>query len=165
MKKNKTLTFQKFWNIVSTILAVIGLSSMSDALVQWVDFMVNIIQSYRDLTYPIWEIFFGWLSLTVPNFIKDYFTLGLILLSAAIKANLLYEDNSSILKSEAQIIAIVKIGGIIFLVFIFWPIYVGYSFFPKNVLDKGFVMVLKHQLGIVLLSFILLLIVNYTFFI
>jgi hypothetical protein len=66
------------WDIFSIVVTVISLSSFADSYVLWADFIVKIIASYQSLIYPIWNFLFSWLPFEIPDWLKDYLTIGII---------------------------------------------------------------------------------------
>ena len=73
---------EKAWLFVGGLTTVIGLSSLTDDLIAWGDFVQRLIISYKTFIYPLWDFFFFWLSVDIPEWIKDYLTIGVILTSS-----------------------------------------------------------------------------------
>jgi hypothetical protein len=126
----------KTWKIVSIPLSIIGLASLSDTLVKWDDFILQIIISYQNLVHPFFEILFGWIPFAVPTWIYDYLTLGIIIGKSVANGKkageqaLLQELNKNSIETEGPNISILseKVKKIIANILInskniiFWPL-------------------------------------------
>lgn len=72
----------RLWDLIRSFGAIIGLSSMVqnwfDDLFAWKGFIASIIESYRSIIEPIMDFLFGWLPWTIPMWVGDYLSIGLI---------------------------------------------------------------------------------------
>lgn len=69
------------WNIISNIAGVLGLVSMGDDLIAWKDFFPKLIEAYRGIIH--WP--FTFFPFYIPEWIKDYLFLGLLVSGSFVK--------------------------------------------------------------------------------
>lgn len=73
------MTAQSFllrvWMVFSTFGTIVSLASLCDDVIAWWDFLIDLIRTYRSLVDAVWGGLFGALSLDLPRWTHDYFTL------------------------------------------------------------------------------------------
>lgn len=74
---------KKTWNLISSIGGAVGLVSFIDDWYAWSDFFIVLIDRYRSIVH--WPFQLLWFEL--PNWIKDYIFLGLLVIGSEIKAS------------------------------------------------------------------------------
>ena len=171
--------FQLVWRYLSIPLGVLGLLGLSDNLVSWVDNIQNIIESYYSIVHPTFNYLLGWLPFKIPNALYDYFFIGFLFRSAAVKTSKDFDDMNIEIgiseKTDDNDILIVRVIAdtifhILYLVFtaIIWPvmvaIYVSRAF-NKNLKEQAsyvYKLTINWFLAIFLI-FLLILIINYTY--
>jgi hypothetical protein len=168
MPKENTITFQKFWYVISTVLAVTSFSSLSEGWVQWSDLILNVIQSFRNLTHPIWDFLLGWLPIEIPGAFKDYLSFGMIWSSSFFKGFLDISCLGLPGKNYFENVIGFLVMGISWPYFWLWllkPKLVSNN--PLNNRNRPIYILLRQMvqkwLAINVICFVLLLIVNYTF--
>ena len=86
-KQNPLITL---WNVLGSIGGAISLSSMVENwfenILKWKGFIETLVNSYREVTEPIFDLFFGWLPFVVPAWVNDYLVFGVIIGLASYKA-------------------------------------------------------------------------------
>lgn len=152
---------KKVWPIFSKIVTVISLASIGDPLIKWADFIFDLIEIYRNYTYPIWEFILSWIPfLDLPSYCKDYLTLGAIFqysFTKAISKGGNYNDNL-FLNFLVNVI-------MFFYAIPIWPFALIGLFSKSRAGQEQLKKRIKLYLVQTIVLLILLLIVNYTFFI
>jgi len=168
------------WNIISIPLGVIGFLSLSDALITFHENIHQIIVSYHAIVYPVFKFIFAWLWFEVPRHIFDYLFLGILFASSERKV----WGFRSITENRLKDIGL----HLCFFLFstLFWP-FISFQMIYETLrtnsdglfteLTKGpnpihvkymrrdqDILVFRY-LGAVILIFILILILNYTYLI
>ena len=153
---------ETLWRIVSVPLSIIGLASLSDVLVQWDDFILQLIESYRFVVHGFFNFLLGWLPFRVPTWVYDYITVGMIFATSFAKGFRAVDVSTP--DPVAALIRFIGWGcgwpiALLFLVSSTcrsWNDYSGEEFDTMDI-------VIWQWLGAILLGFTLLLTVNYTF--
>ncbi len=81
----KNSPLKKVWSIISIPIGVLGLLGLSDSLVAWHENIKTIIESYHYVVRPLFDFLLGWLPFSIPQALYDYFFIGILFRSAAIK--------------------------------------------------------------------------------
>ncbi|MFC7380083.1 hypothetical protein [Brevundimonas sp. GCM10030266] len=73
------MTAQSFllraWLVFSTFTTVLSLASLSEDVIAWWGFIVDLVRAYRSLVDGLWGGLFGAFSLDLPRWTHDYLTL------------------------------------------------------------------------------------------
>lgn len=72
---------KSLWNIISIPMSVLGLLSLSDSLVSFHSNIQHIIDSYQSFVHPVFKFLFSWLWFSIPTWVFDYMTLGILFTS------------------------------------------------------------------------------------
>ena len=169
------------WNILSIPLGVLGFLGISDSLVTFQRDLQNIIDSYQAIVYPPFAFIFSWLWFDMPTPVFDYLFLGILFVSNELKVHGLPIPPKEVIKRP---IGFMLMG--IVLSFLFWPLFAGemaWQIFRtrpdgliKNLAEGQKPFYVRYNLrdqdllvfryiGSVVLLFIIVLILNYTFLI
>ena len=83
--KDRSL-FRRAWGWLSIPMSVLGLLSLSDSLVNFHQHISDLISSYREIVYPLFEMLFSWLWFEVPKSIIDYIFIGFLMATCWFRA-------------------------------------------------------------------------------
>jgi len=119
-----TLTLLKgLFGLISTFLTIAGLPTLTQNLIAWEGFFLDLVRLYQDIMYPIYGWLLSWFPFTFPLWINDYLTIGFLIGTSYVQAILITErDNktfSSIKNKLLLWVPIVLIMGFI------WPIFLA----------------------------------------
>ena len=169
------------WNILSIPLGVLGFLGLSDSLLNFQQDLQNIIDSYQSIVYPAFRFVVGWLWFDMPTPVFDYLFLGIVFASNELKVRGVKMPPKEAIKRPMLFV----IFGILLSIF-FWPVIAGemawqiYRTRPdgiiKGLAEKQKPFYVRYNLrdhdilvfsyiGAVLLMFVVVVIVNYTFLI
>jgi hypothetical protein len=176
MKTNNP--FRTVWNILSIPFGVLGILGLSDSLVDFQSNIQNIINSYRSIVYPPFHFLFGWLWFTVPEVVFDYLFFGILFTSNQLKVWGFRKIHEKLLENIKFYIRWLILS------ILFWPIIAGEMtwqifrtrpdglikslaernkpFYVRYNMRDADIMVFRY-IGAVLLIFVIVLIVNYTY--
>jgi hypothetical protein len=78
-KENNPL--KKVWGVLSVPLSTLGLLGLSDSLINFHVNIQNLINSYKSIVHPVFELVFFWAWFEVPGYVYDYLFIGSIFAS------------------------------------------------------------------------------------
>lgn len=78
MEKSLGYYIARIWLVFSTATSLISLSSITDSLIAWSDFIVRLIISYRQIRDLIWNSLFSFINVNPPTWVSDYLTINSI---------------------------------------------------------------------------------------
>lgn len=169
------------WDILSIPLGALGFLGLSDSLITFQKDLQNLIDSYQSIVYPVFTFAFSWLWFDMPTPVFDYLFLGILFATNEIKVRGIRLPPRKVIKRPILFL----IRGIIIDVLL-WPIVAGEMawqvlrtspdgtikslaeggnpFYVKYNLRDQDIMVFRY-IGAVLLLFVIVIILNYTFLI
>lgn len=62
------------WVALSTFTNVVALASLAEGLIAWSDFVVNLVESYKQIRSYVWGNLFDVLGINLPDWSQDYLT-------------------------------------------------------------------------------------------
>ncbi|MGI9517290.1 MAG: hypothetical protein ACR2NP_09605 [Pirellulaceae bacterium] len=150
----------------SAVMAVLGLSSLTETLVSWKGFIQNIVATYQEIVHPVFQFLFGWFPFEIPTFVFDYLTIGIFV--GIVSANGLFAAGAKF-QPERKIPGLEKPRWLVSIVapFIFasiWPPHlvaqILKAIFARSMFDKYMARYIVKWLGIVAICFVVLLSIN-----
>lgn len=174
--RNPILTI---WKIINFPMALLGLLSLSDSLITFDENIQNILNSYQEIIYPIFSVIFSWAWFEIPNYVFDYFFLGLLYASSVNivwKVRFYREYSVWINHSSHHLFYVAYYLLSTIATILFWPILIfniqfrifylkliGYDYNSKVLMNAMRIMdlLVLQYLGAILLVFTLILIFNY----
>jgi hypothetical protein len=76
--RNHNSGWQRFWNVASIALTVLGLAGLADALAKWSRFASNLLEHFHGFIAAL----FGWIPVHIPYWLQVYLVLGLAYIAA-----------------------------------------------------------------------------------
>lgn len=120
------------WPVFSTVVTVISLASLSEPLVAWANFTIDLIEIYRNFTYPIYDFFLGWIPIKIPNFVKDYQLFGIIVGASFLRGVFSHRKVVISLNFKVIIFSLFCLLLLGFMSSILWPIIIAYGFWGRK---------------------------------
>ncbi|MBL4820885.1 MAG: hypothetical protein JKY98_07845 [Gammaproteobacteria bacterium] len=155
------MKFKKVWDVFSTIVCVISLSSVSEGIISWNTFFFELIEGYRAITNPVWQFLLGWIPYDFPYWSSDYLTIGTLVCLSTGYGLYKASDDKDPESPLAEPIGY-RIGGMLFLPI--WPVLVLSVFmFPDDDEARKARIYSLQWIGIALIVFLSLILINSAF--
>lgn len=106
---------RKVWGILSVPMSALGLLGLSDSLITFNQNIQNLINSYKAITHPVFELIFFWVWFDIPTYVFDYLFVGIIFVSCELRVWGFIKVHENLLKHYLSSIKDIAFG------VVFWP--------------------------------------------